>query len=82
MPSVTFFLVFFAACILLLVFWIYKCKKLAQHAQTLRNRSQTDGNAIYVISQQIKQYDPSKDLPPTYSEVMANPTKYREVEAI
>ena len=53
-----------------------------QNAQNIRTRSQSAGNngTIFVISQETKkEYDPSEDLPPTYSEVTTNPSKYKEI---
>ena len=83
MPTVTIFLVVFAICILLLLFWIHKCTiNKWLNAQNIRTRSQavTNNGAIFVISQQTKKkYDPLEDLPPNYSEVIANPTKYKEM---
>ena len=83
MPTVTIFLVFFALGILLLLFWIHKCTiNKWLNAQNIRTRGQPVNNsgAIFVISQQTKKkYDPLEDLPPNYSEVIANPTKYKEM---
>ena len=83
MPNITFFLVFFAVCILLLMLWIKKCTLTTwQNAQNIRTRSQPASNngTIFVISQETKkEYDPREDLPPTYSEVTANPSKYKEI---
>ena len=85
MPTVTIFLVAFAIAVLLLLFWIHKCTiNKWLNAQNIQTRSQPalNNGTIFVISQsqQIKkEYDPTKDLPPTYSEVTANPSKYKEM---
>ena len=86
MPTVTIFLVAFAIAVLLLLFWIHKCTiNKWLNAQNIRTRTPPATNngvnrAIFVISQQKKtEYDPTKDLPPTYSEVTANPSKYKEM---
>ena len=80
MPTVTFFLIFLAICILLLLFWIHRCTRYTWlHVQRFSNSTQnSSGEQIFVISHQLKKYDPNKDLPPTYSEVIANPSKYKE----
>ena len=84
MPTVTIFLVAFAIAVLLLLFWIHKCTiNKWLNAQNIRTRTPPATNngvnrAIFVISQQKKtEYDP--DLPPTYSEVTTNPSKYKEM---
>ena len=83
MPTVTIFLVVFAICILLLLFWIHKCTiNKWLNAQNIRTRSPpaTNNGTIFVISQRAKKtYEPIEDLPPTYSEVTANPSKYKEM---
>ena len=83
MPTVTIFLVAFAIAVLLLLFWIHKCTiNKWLNAQNIQTRSQPalNNGTIFVISQQTKkEYDPTKDLPPTYSEVTANPSKYKEM---
>ena len=85
MPTVTIFLVAFAIAVLLLLFWIHKCTiNKWLNAQNIETRSQPAVNSgtIFVISQSQqtkKEYDPTKDLPPTYSEVTANPSKYKEM---
>ena len=85
MPTVTIFLVAFAIAVLLLLFWIHKCTiNKWLNAQNIPTRSQpvTNNGTIFVISQSQqtkKEYDPTKDLPPTYSEVTANPSKYKEI---